>query len=285
MISGAVFQRTCAVCPTQRELSQRPFPHCARCRKVFYCTQSCQKAHWREHKDHCRKPNFHPDEIATNLLRQYYSEDGLTLTFTLRNVSSNLHSSICSLDLTCEQLVLHVLLPEPGCVNFWQTYMVQHTEDHGGDDPERVYTIQLRPKNPDPAKDFGPGYSWAYTLSLKEAGNTHGTLPWNEQAAITITVRLSPSLSPPLRRFSLSVADSLLMLVNRQTPHRSLSRIEHRYTICERQSPHSAPSHRRWARNDVHVASSHHVQRLYDAMGGNGRQWAVAAVRQVLQIR
>lgn len=89
MNSGAVFQRTCAVCRTQRELSQPPFPHCARCRKAFYCSEYCQKGHWREHKEHCRKPNFHPDQIAANLLRQYYSDNGLTLTFTLGNVSPN----------------------------------------------------------------------------------------------------------------------------------------------------------------------------------------------------
>ena len=196
MNSGAVFQRTCVVCRTQRELSQPPFPHCPRCRRAFYCTEYCQNGHWREHKEDCRKPNFHPDEIATNLLRQYYSDDGLTLTFTLRNVSSNPHSSIYELDLTCEQLLLHVLLPEPGCVNFWQTYMRLHAQDNGGDNPERVYTIQLRPKDPDPALDYGPGYGWAYTLGRKQAGNSHGRLPCNEQAAITITVRFSPPSLP-----------------------------------------------------------------------------------------
>lgn len=70
--------------------------------------------------------------------------------------------------------------------------MLQHAEDNGGDDPERVYTIQLRPKDPDPARNFGPGYGWAYALGRK-AGNNHDRLSWNEQAAIVITVRLSVS--------------------------------------------------------------------------------------------
>jgi hypothetical protein len=73
------------------------------------------------------------------------------------------------LDQTGEQLLLYVLLPEPGSVNFWQTYMLQHAKDYDGDDPERLYTIQLRPKEPDPAQDCGPGYGWAYTL---EQGGT-----------------------------------------------------------------------------------------------------------------
>jgi hypothetical protein len=89
MNSGAVFQRTCVVRRTQRELSQPPFPHCPRCQRTFYCTEYCPNGYCREHKEDCRMPNFHPDQIATNLLWQYYSDNGLTLTFTLGEVSWN----------------------------------------------------------------------------------------------------------------------------------------------------------------------------------------------------
>src|SRR5207248_1025470 len=87
----------------------------------------------------------------------------------------------------------------------------------------------------------------------------------------------SPSRSAsrlPLSRLSsvsVSVADFLLMLVDRSTPHCSVSRIEHRYTICDRQSPRAPPSCRRWVSNDVHVALSNYLQWLLYAVGRNGR--------------
>jgi hypothetical protein len=100
--------------------------------------------------------------------------------------------------------------------------MLQHAEDNGGDDSERVYTIQLRPKDPDPARNFGPGYGWAYALGRK-AGNNHDRLSWNEQAAI-VNHRPSLCLFPPWRLYLLLsvcllwlcfMTDFPLMLVDR----------------------------------------------------------------------
>ena len=83
------------------------------------------------------------------------------------------------------QLYSHVLLPEPGGTDFWRTCMLEHGNEHGHE-LDHVYTIRLRAK--DLANDFGPSYGWAYMLGRRAPNNTHGKLPWNEQAAITITV-------------------------------------------------------------------------------------------------
>lgn len=39
----------CTWCKVQANL------RCSRCRKVFYCSQKCQKAHWSKHKQTCNK--------------------------------------------------------------------------------------------------------------------------------------------------------------------------------------------------------------------------------------
>src|ERR1700722_13357628 len=80
-----------------------------------------------------------------------------------------------------------VLLPEPGGTNFWRTCVLEHADEHG-DEPDHVYTIRLRAK--DPANDFGPGYGWAYMLGHRTPNSAHGKFPNNEQAAITIIVPL-----------------------------------------------------------------------------------------------
>jgi len=69
--------RTCATCCAQRLLSEPAFQLCAGCRKVAYCSRGCQRAGWAAHKPRC---------ASQNLLRAHYSEDGLTLTFTLKDV-------------------------------------------------------------------------------------------------------------------------------------------------------------------------------------------------------
>lgn len=42
----------CAGC----EKTQGPFSHCARCKKVHYCSKECQVADWKKgHRDVCKK--------------------------------------------------------------------------------------------------------------------------------------------------------------------------------------------------------------------------------------
>ncbi len=47
--SGAVSESTCSMCA--KSCTKR----CSVCKKVFYCSQECQKADWKEHKRLCKK--------------------------------------------------------------------------------------------------------------------------------------------------------------------------------------------------------------------------------------
>lgn len=47
----AVEQGACAACGDNRA----KLKECSDCREVGYCSQSCQKAHWKTHKPHCRE--------------------------------------------------------------------------------------------------------------------------------------------------------------------------------------------------------------------------------------
>ena len=40
----------------KRETSRSEFKKCARCKVAVYCTQDCQKAHWKTHKPSCIPP-------------------------------------------------------------------------------------------------------------------------------------------------------------------------------------------------------------------------------------
>ena len=43
-------------CPVHHKCKQETqLLRCGRCRNAFYCSAECQKAHWKEHKPHCRK--------------------------------------------------------------------------------------------------------------------------------------------------------------------------------------------------------------------------------------
>lgn len=50
-------QITYLVCPNCKNLDPtgHTFKKCGRCKKVYYCGQSCQKRHWKVHKKTCRK--------------------------------------------------------------------------------------------------------------------------------------------------------------------------------------------------------------------------------------
>lgn len=145
-----------------------------------------------------------------------------------------------------EQLYSRVLLPEPGGTDFWRTCMLEH-----GDDFDHVYTICLRDK--DPANDFGPGYSWAYMLGRRAPNNTHGKLPWNEQAAITITVSLPLIISLSSPSWSMAckcmMADLVYVLVDRQTCYCALQRSSREVTIRGSQGAASRPICSRWISN------------------------------------
>ena len=46
-------ERVCAKCGKRGE----GFNKCSRCKRVFYCSRTCQRAHWKaSHKHTCRKP-------------------------------------------------------------------------------------------------------------------------------------------------------------------------------------------------------------------------------------
>ena len=38
-----------------RKAERNKILYCARCDQVGYCSRACQKAHWKEHKEDCRK--------------------------------------------------------------------------------------------------------------------------------------------------------------------------------------------------------------------------------------
>jgi hypothetical protein len=94
--------RTCATCHAQRLLSEPAFQRCAGCRKVVYCSRGCQQAGWAPHKPRC---------ASQNLLRAYYSEDGLTLTFTLNDVRPKKPDNFRP--LTDRMRIAHHLHPPP----------------------------------------------------------------------------------------------------------------------------------------------------------------------------
>jgi len=54
--------------------SERKHKKCGRCESVFYCNESCQKAHWKKHKKCCKKltDRSRPDLPPTMLLRSTY---------------------------------------------------------------------------------------------------------------------------------------------------------------------------------------------------------------------
>jgi hypothetical protein len=77
------------------------------------------------------------------------------------------------------QLLRHVLLPEPGAPNFWQSYMLEWAEHGNAAGADHVFTLQLRPRQTN-------GYEGTYALGRP---TSHGKLRWNEQGAIVISVR------------------------------------------------------------------------------------------------
>jgi hypothetical protein len=76
---SATVELTCDGCGKRRGPSEPPLKRCASCHDAVYCTKECQSGRWGVHKAKCQKDK--------NLLRSYYSADGLTLTFNLENVS------------------------------------------------------------------------------------------------------------------------------------------------------------------------------------------------------
>lgn len=49
-----VYSSGCAEC--HKAGDQSTLSVCSRCRKVFYCSKECQRAHWGTHKTTCNKP-------------------------------------------------------------------------------------------------------------------------------------------------------------------------------------------------------------------------------------
>lgn len=48
-------KRECAYClVAESQHLHTPLNQCTRCKGVLYCSPTCQKAHWREHKPNCR---------------------------------------------------------------------------------------------------------------------------------------------------------------------------------------------------------------------------------------
>jgi MYND finger len=73
--------RSCRNChKAQSELS-KPLDRCVRCEVINYCGKECQRQDWSRHKILCGPSPSDPQAIATNLLRDHYSADGMTLTF------------------------------------------------------------------------------------------------------------------------------------------------------------------------------------------------------------
>src|SRR5437763_4775638 len=167
-------KRTCGACGAQRQPSEPAFPWCSGCRKVAYCNKDCQSTAWPTHRSRC---------FGANLLRQYYSNNGLTLTFTLDQVGRKAPPSVAGIVHAVGppadsrlQLLTHVLAPDEGRA-FWQTYLTSFAEARGFE-RDKTFTIQLRPPQPG-------GGDWAGALG---SWTPHRTVAWNEQAAIVITV-------------------------------------------------------------------------------------------------
>lgn len=63
-----LFQRRCyqqaGICDIncercgKKEAAGEKFKMCAKCENVCYCSKECQKTHWKEHKENCRRPTY-----------------------------------------------------------------------------------------------------------------------------------------------------------------------------------------------------------------------------------
>ena len=55
--------KTCGQCG-RREGQGETFNHCSRCKVVSYCSEACQKQHWRGgHKDTCQAASEREDTV------------------------------------------------------------------------------------------------------------------------------------------------------------------------------------------------------------------------------
>jgi hypothetical protein len=52
-----VAQALCAMCKTCKPTGRNKLLACSRCKQVYYCSQQCQKEHWKVHKQVCGKTN------------------------------------------------------------------------------------------------------------------------------------------------------------------------------------------------------------------------------------
>jgi len=79
-LGNSFFCKEMAKCSYCGKVSDKALNKCSRCRVAEYCNATCQKAHWKDHKTECKKPETTAGVDVNKIIDHIRKQDDASIT-------------------------------------------------------------------------------------------------------------------------------------------------------------------------------------------------------------